>query len=142
MGYIRDRDCVLLSPIVTRSTSSQSIMPSPPWFRDVGVSGRRRRRSEAQVILPGDEFQDGSDHDDPSSGQLRVMAIHHSTALVLIFYALYALCRFGFGWDPARDPPPPTYTVHIKGLTDDTAAVSMGTLTWNLRGSYSKENYS
>ena len=50
-----------------------------------------------------------------------------------------AMCRFGFGWDPARDPPPPLYTLHIKGLTDDTAAGNTGTVSWNLRGSYAKE---
>ena len=46
------------------------------------------------------------------------MAINHMIALVLMFYGLYALCRYGFGWDPAKDPPPPTYTLHIPGITD------------------------
>ena len=93
------------------------------------------------MVVGGSQYYDGSDDelDDETSRQLRVMAIHHLTALVLIFYALHAMCRFGFGWDPARDPPPPLYTLHIKGLTDDTADGNTGTVSWNLRGSYAKE---
>lgn len=45
------------------------------------------------------------------------MAVNHLTAFVLIFYGLYATCRFGLGWDPIRDPPPPTFTVEVPGLT-------------------------
>jgi hypothetical protein len=39
-------------------------------------------------------------------------------AFVLLFYGLYAICRFGFGWDPTKDAPPPTYTIHIPGITN------------------------
>ena len=122
-------------------------MPTPPWYRDVAAAGRRRRRQGPSIILEDNGYSDeeittgGDSDDDESSRQLRVMAINHLTALVLIFYGLYALCRFGFGWDPARDPPPPTYTLHIKGLTDDTAAGSTGTVSWNLRGSYANESH-
>lgn len=77
----------------------------------------------------------GEEDDSPRSRHLLTVAIHHLTALVLIMYGLYGTCRFGFGWDPATgDLPPPTYTVHIKGITDDTVNGSTGTLTWNLRG--------
>ena len=88
-------------------------------FQDTGIVGRRRRH-EPTIVLTDDRLQaeDENHHD----RRMTTMAIHHLTALVLIFYGLYAICRFGFGWDPASpDPPPPTYTLHIKGLTDDTA---------------------
>ena len=50
---------------------------------------------------------------------LVVVAVNHLAAFVVILYGLYVICRFGFGWDPTHDPPPPTYTVHIRGVTDD-----------------------
>ena len=46
------------------------------------------------------------------------MAVNHLTAFVLIFYGLYAFCRFGLGYDPIRDPSPPTHTIEIPGLTN------------------------
>lgn len=46
------------------------------------------------------------------------MALNHMIALVLMLYGLYAICKYGFGWDPRRDPPPPTYVLHIPGITD------------------------
>ena len=62
---------------------------------------RRRRRSERL------------------SRELLVLATNHLRALVICFYILYAICRFGFGWDPTdkHSKPPPTYTIHIPGIT-------------------------
>lgn len=61
------------------------------------------------------------EEEDASSRNLLTMTTNHMIAFVLILYGLYAICRFGFGWDPARDPPPPTVTIHIHGITDDDA---------------------
>lgn len=60
-----------------------------------------------------------------ASRERLVMAVNHMTAFVLIFYGLYAICRFGFGWDPTRDPPPPSYTINIPGLTHVQPAVNL-----------------
>jgi hypothetical protein len=111
------------------------------------IVGRRRRRFEEQSTnivgahvslgVPGGGDDDGDD-DDPSgnSRQLLTMSINHMKVFVLILYGLYAICRFGFGWDPTKkdDPTPPTYTLHIKGITDDTAIGPTGHITF-LRGS-------
>jgi hypothetical protein len=91
------------------------------------------RHSFAAEMIFGDENE--GQVLDPRSRRLLTMATHHLTALVLVLYGLYVLCRIAFGWDPTkRDPPPPTYTIHVKGITDDTATGSMWTVTWNLRG--------
>ncbi|KAG7362722.1 hypothetical protein IV203_026082 [Nitzschia inconspicua] len=75
------------------------------------------------------------DEYDPRTHRLLTLATHHLTALVLILYGLYGICRFGFGWDPTAigDPPPETYTVHVKGITDDTFDGSPGTIHWTIR---------
>lgn len=52
-----------------------------------------------------------------ASRERLVMAVNHMTAFVIIFYGLYIICHYGFGWNPLRDPPPPSYTVQIPGLT-------------------------
>jgi len=79
--------------------------------------------SIASTILQEDPSSSRSE-DDPSSFAVEaasrerlVMAIHHMTAFVLIFYGLCLVCRFGFGWDPMKDPPPTSYTIEIPGLT-------------------------
>ena len=62
-----------------------------------------------------------------ASRERLVMAGHHMTAFCWIFYGLYALCRFGFGWDPIRDPPPASYTVEIPGLTTTSSTIATAT---------------
>jgi hypothetical protein len=60
--------------------------------------------------------------DDRISRHLLTLSINHMKVFVFTLYGLYAICRFGFGWDPtSNDPPPTTYTLHIKGITDDTS---------------------
>lgn len=59
--------------------------------------------------------------------EMVTMATNHMIAFILFMYGLYAICRFGFGWDAIRDPPPQTiYTVHIAGITDDDTSALRG----------------
>lgn len=110
------------------------------------VFERRRRRYEedSNSIVPAHVSLGvpGGDDDDTAgnSRQLLTMSINHMKVFVLMLYGLYAICRFGFGWDPTKksDPPPPTYTLHIKGITDDTAIGSTGHITF-LRGAGSQQ---
>ena len=53
------------------------------------------------------------------SRELLVLATNHLLGLVICFYILYAICKFGFGWDPTdkHNKPPTTYTIHIPGIT-------------------------
>ena len=74
-----------------------------------------------------------------ASRERLIMAVHHMTAFCWIFYGLYALCRFGFGWDPIRDPPPATYTIEIPGLTTTTTtAITITTTTTTLTEAHSR----
>jgi hypothetical protein len=93
-------------------------------------------------LLPQEESQThslsfGGDDDDTQGRrieserrdeELLTMAVNHLTAFVLIFYGLYAFCRFGLGYDAIRDPPPPSFTIEIPGLTNTQSHT-------NLRGS-------
>jgi hypothetical protein len=81
--------------------------------------GRNRPSlSRSEDDHPASSEQGGDDT--RASRERLVMATNHMTAFVVIFYGLYAVCRFGFGWDPIRDPPPATYTIEIPGLTTTT----------------------
>jgi len=85
--------------------------PTMPFFR--------RRPT---TVLTGSHHYAQNDVEDRentiASRERLTMAVNHMTAFVLIFYGLTIICRYGFGWDPIRDPPPPSYTVHIPGLTN------------------------
>jgi hypothetical protein len=101
------------------------------WFRHRRVRGETDEE-ESVVIMEHSMRRRRNYRDDSITNrdhQLLTMAVNHMIALVLIFYLLYAICRFGFGWDPTRDPPPPTYTIHIPGITDDVRKIT------RLRGS-------
>lgn len=59
-----------------------------------------------------------NEENDAASRERLTMAVNHLTAFVIFFYGLYALCRFGFGYDPIRDSStPPSYTLEIPGIT-------------------------
>jgi hypothetical protein len=85
------------------------------WFR-------RRRISPVNdhidSILPLANIPPRIHDEEEASRRLIIMATNHMFAFVVIFYLLYAICRFGFGWDAVRDPKPPSYTLHIPGITD------------------------
>ena len=107
------------------------------WFRNRSWGLRRRDTHQEQndPVLPltiagailnndnGDDDDEDSldmhEHDRRLSRYLLVLAQNHLLALVICFYILYAICRFGFGWDPTdkNSQPPPTYTIHIPGIT-------------------------
>lgn len=84
----------------------------PIWFRPRGTVDRDNE------VLPLTRHAVVQSEIEAYNEEARMtMAINHMVVLVLVFYGLYAICRYGFGWDPARDPPPPTYTLHIPGIT-------------------------
>eukprot|EP00980_Cylindrotheca_fusiformis_P011942 scaffold2830_cov131-Cylindrotheca_fusiformis.AAC.63 len=83
----------------------------PFWFRHPSPIHRD------EDLLPA--FTDAGRRIDEMNQEARLtMAVNHMIAFVLALYGLYAICRFGFGWDPTKDPPPPTYTIHIPGVTN------------------------
>jgi hypothetical protein len=96
----------------------------------------------AAALDPGQDSPRDDEDDERSveaaavvaSRERLVMAVHHMTAFCWIFYGLYALCRFGFGWDPIRDPPPATYTIEIPGLTTTTTGTPWTEAHSGLRG--------
>lgn len=83
----------------------------PFWFR------HRRPIHRADDLLPFVFDERRRIVEINEEGRIK-MAVNHMIAFVLLLYGLYAICRFGFGWDPTKDPPPPTYTIHISGITD------------------------
>lgn len=48
---------------------------------------------------------------DENSRRLLIMAQHHLLAWLVCMYILLMVCRFGFGWTPGQDKPPPTITI-------------------------------
>lgn len=93
------------------------------WFRHrraLRAPEEEEREREQQpvatpelLVVPRSRGASASEH------SLLTMATNHMIAFVIILYGLYGICRFGFGWDPIRDPPPPNYmTIHIPGVTD------------------------
>jgi hypothetical protein len=83
----------------------------PFWFR------YRRPIHRDEDLLP--LVADAGRRIDETDEEARITtAVNHMVAFVLLFYGLYAICRFGFGWDPTKDTPPPTYTIHIPGITN------------------------
>ena len=83
----------------------------PFWFRHRHVTMTSDLPQYQAPVTPRVDVEE-------SDRRLLVMAVNHLHAFVVISYLLYAICRFGFGWDPLKDPPPPTYKVHIPGITD------------------------
>jgi hypothetical protein len=58
-----------------------------------------------------------SQQEERHARELLVMAQNHVLGLIVCFYFIFAICRFGFGWNPLKGgPPPPTYTIHIPGI--------------------------
>lgn len=88
------------------------------WFRH-----RRRRRPRGVLDEHGVLHDLNEPNDDPredaATEERLAMATNHMIAFVLIIYGLFLLCKYGFGWDPIKDPAPPSYTLHIRGITDD-----------------------
>ena len=79
----------------------------------------RQRRHRAELIPFGGENHTEQQIESARASTERLeMAVSHLTAFVLIFYGLYAFCRYGLGYDPVRDPYPPSYTIEIPGLTN------------------------
>jgi hypothetical protein len=88
--------------------------PSPllPIIRDTNEDGS----SDGGGIL--DSGTTLSQEEERHSRELLVMAQNHVFGLIVCFYFIFAICRFGFGWNPLKGgPPPPTYTIHILGIT-------------------------
>lgn len=82
---------------------------------------QRRGPTEARthVLSLGGEHDNNQQIESERASRERLeMAVNHLLAFVLIFYGLYALCRFGLGYDPIRDPPPPSITIEIPWLTN------------------------
>jgi hypothetical protein len=150
----------MLSIIINGNSAEKLHIPPSTmmWFRNrspryplndglVGTDFSRRLRSRDEYLPPvvvtagnsagvnDTEDDDDGDHYDQQQQQRPLAAanLRAMTILVLSMYALCALCRFGFGWDPIRRggvvPPPPTYTLHIPGVTDDRFGGSQPILT-------------
>ena len=82
---------------------------------------QRRRTNALPLSQDGEveltEYNDAETEEQSSS--LLVMAQHHLLAFIVFMYLLLFICRYGFGWVPGKTPPPPTITVHLRGITDD-----------------------
>mmetsp|Transcript_19072 Transcript_19072/g.52967 ORF Transcript_19072/g.52967 Transcript_19072/m.52967 type:complete len:128 (-) Transcript_19072:745-1128(-) len=64
------------------------------------------------MIVRGNDNSDGE-----LSRQLLTMAENHLLAFIVIMAVILCLCRILFHWKIGQ-PFPPTYTVHIRGITD------------------------
>ncbi len=113
-------------------TAESTRISSWMWFRNrthsypldgilLGPEVSSRRDHLPSVNVDGfDTSNGGSTERLLATANLRAMII-----LVVFLYALIGFCRLGFGWDPTHDPAPPTYALHIPGITDDPPVESL-----------------